>query len=466
MIRQHQKFFNGMLIIGDIIMLLLSFELSWYLRFESGLLKSRGHLPFMEYLKILIFVVPIFIFLQYLYNLYTPQRAKKLYKEILNIIKSNFVLFILMMSVLFVIKQVHISRQFIVLFIANNVVLLTIERSSARFFLRFIRSKGYNVKYVIIVGSGELVEKYLKAIEKNKYLGYVAIGILDAENKPRNQILNVPILGHINALEDVLQRYFIDEVIIALPLHLYDMLKDILNTCEKAGVKTLIIPAYHKYVSARPQIYEIEDIPLINTRYVPLDNIGNKIIKRLLDILVALGALILLSPLMLIIYVAIKLTSSGPAIFKQERIGYKRKPFIMYKFRTMKVQTDEESDQTWTTKDDDRRTKIGKILRKTSLDELPQLINVLKGDMSIIGPRPERAYFVEQFKEEIPKYMIKHHVRPGMTGWAQVNGWRGDTSIEERIKYDIYYIENWSLMFDLRILWLTFFRGFINKNAY
>jgi len=464
MIKQNQRFLNGMLVFFDILMLFFSFVLAWYLRFRSGLMASEGHLPFITYFQMMLFVVPIFIFLQYLYNLYTPQRAKQLYQEILNIIKSNFVLFFLIMSVLFVIKQVHISRQFIVLFVVNNIILLTIERSSARMFLRYIRSKGFNIKYVIVIGSGELAEKYLRAIKKNKQLGYVALGVLDDIRKKK--IMDVPVLGGLRDLETILKKHFVDEVVIALPLNLYDSLKDILETCEKAGVKTLIIPAYHKYVSAKPQIDEIEDIPLINTRYIPLDNIGNRIIKRLFDLIIAITALIVLSPVMLVIYILIKCSSPGPAVFKQERIGYNRKPFIMYKFRTMKVQTDEESDKTWTTANDDRRTKIGSFLRKTSLDELPQLFNVLKGDMSIIGPRPERAYFVEQFKEEIPKYMIKHHVRPGMTGWAQVNGWRGDTSIKERIKHDIYYIENWNLMFDLRILWLTVFKGFINKNAY
>ena len=207
-------------------------------------------------------------------------------------------------------------------------------------------------------------------------------------------------------------------------------------------------------------------LPIINVRYVPLTNTYNRFFKRFMDIIGALVAIILFSPFMLASAIAVKCSSKGPVIFKQERIGRFGKPFMMYKFRSMELQTDQDEEKAWTKKDDPRVTKAGRFLRRTSLDETPQFFNILKGDMSLVGPRPERPSFVEKFKEEIPRYMIKHQVRPGLTGWAQINGYRGDTSIRKRIEYDIYYIENWSVLFDLRILVGTFGHGFINKNAY
>ena len=222
----------------------------------------------------------------------------------------------------------------------------------------------------------------------------------------------------------------------------------------------------NEIIPSRPYTEDLVGLPVVNIRYVPLSNTFNNVVKRTFDFVCSLFGIILISPLLLLITILIKTTSKGPLIFSQERIGLHNKPFKMYKFRTMKVQTEEEEKEAWTVKDDPRVTKIGRILRKTSLDELPQLFNILKGEMSIVGPRPERPFFVEKFKEEIPRYMIKHQVRPGLTGWAQVNGLRGDTSIKKRIEYDLYYIENWTFSFDIRIMFLTIFKGFINKNAY
>ena len=274
-------------------------------------------------------------------------------------------------------------------------------------------------------------------------------------------------MGKINGLYDYLSKNRdIDEIIITLEMKDYDKLKDIIFTCEKLGVRAQIIPSYYKYLPAKPYVEEIGGVPLINMRYIPLDNLLNKFIKRAIDIVGSLFAIIIFSPIMLIVAIAIKLTSKGELIFKQERVGLNRKPFTMYKFRSMRIQDPNEEKSEWTVKDDPRKTKVGNFIRKTSIDELPQFFNVLKGDMSLIGPRPERPFYVEKFKDEIPKYMVKHQVRPGITGWAQVNGWRGDTSIEKRIECDIYYIENWSISLDIKILFLTVFKGFVNKNAY
>ena len=241
-------------------------------------------------------------------------------------------------------------------------------------------------------------------------------------------------------------------------------LKDV--RCEKSGVHTKFIPDYHSLIPNEAYTEDLNGLPVINIRYVPLTNILNRLVKRTVDIIGSLIGLIFLSPLLLLLAILVKCSSKGPIIFKQERVGLHNKKFYMYKFRSMEVQTKEAEKKGWTTKDDPRVTPIGRLMRRTSLDELPQLWNILVGDMSIVGPRPERPQFVEKFKEEIPRYMIKHQVRPGLTGWAQVNGYRGDTSIRRRIECDLYYIENWSMVLDIKIIFMTFFKGFVNENAY
>ena len=258
----------------------------------------------------------------------------------------------------------------------------------------------------------------------------------------------------------------LDEIAITLGLEEYYKLEKIVAECEKSGVHTKFIPDYGNIIPTRPYTEDLLGLPVINIRYVPLSNTFNALIKRLTDIIGSIICIIIFSPIMLTSAVLVKMTSKGPLIFKQERVGLHNKPFQMYKFRTMYVQTEEEEKKGWTQKNDPRVTSVGRFLRKTSLDEFPQLFNVLKGDMSLVGPRPERPQYVEKFREEIPRYMIKHQVRPGMTGWAQVNGYRGDTSIRKRIEHDLYYIENWTLGLDIKILFLTVFKGFINKNAY
>ena len=273
-------------------------------------------------------------------------------------------------------------------------------------------------------------------------------------------------MGEIDNLLIILPENRMDEIAITLSLADYDRLEQIVDWCEKSGVHTKFIPDYNSLIPSKPYTEDILGLPVINIRYVPLTNTVNWWLKRSIDFLGALFAILIASPVMIGAAIAIKCTSKGPIIFKQERIGLHNEPFKMYKFRSMVQQTDEEEKKGWTVKDDPRVTKVGAFLRKTSLDELPQLFNILKGDMSLVGPRPERPQFVEKFKEEIPRYMIKHQVRPGLTGWAQVNGYRGDTSIRKRVEYDIYYIENWTLGMDIKILFMTLFTGFVNKNAY
>lgn len=258
----------------------------------------------------------------------------------------------------------------------------------------------------------------------------------------------------------------LDEIAITLGLSEYYRLEEIVAMCEKSGVHTKFIPDYNKIIPTKPYTEDILGLPVINIRYVPLSNTFNFMVKRAMDIVGSIMAIIVSSPVMLVMCILIKLTSPGPLIYRQERVGLHNKTFWMYKFRSMEVQPEAEEKKAWTVKNDPRVTGIGKFMRRTSIDELPQFFNILRGDMSLVGPRPERPFFVEKFREEIPRYMVKHQVRPGLTGWAQVNGYRGDTSIKKRIDCDLYYIENWSIGFDIKILFLTIFKGFVNKNAY
>ena len=276
----------------------------------------------------------------------------------------------------------------------------------------------------------------------------------------------MPVLGTTEELEQILENNRLDEIAITLALREYYKLKRIVAICEKSGVHTKFVPDYNDIIPTRPYTEDLLGLPVVNIRHVPLTNTFNMVCKRTVDIVGAVVAIILFSPVMLVTAILVKTTSKGPLIYKQERVGLHNQTFQMYKFRSMEVQSEKSEKRAWTVRNDPRVTTVGRIIRKTSIDELPQLFNILKGDMSLVGPRPERPFFVEKFREEIPRYMIKHQVRPGLTGWAQVNGFRGDTSIKKRIEYDLYYIENWTMGLDFKILFLTFFKGFVNKNAY
>lgn len=335
-----------------------------------------------------------------------------------------------------------------------------------RLFLRSLRTNGYNQKHVLLIGYSRAAEGFIDRVSFNPEWGYHIQGILDDHKNTDYVYKKIPVLGPISHLETFLAANTLDEIVITLSIGEYANLEQIVAACEKSGVHTKFIPDYNNIIPTIPYMEDLQGLPVINIRHVPLTNVFNATIKRCVDIFGALFGIILFSPIMLITAALIKLTSPGPIIFSQERIGLHNRPFKMFKFRSMEVQDPNKEKKQWTTPHDPRVTPVGRFIRKTSIDEMPQFFNILIGDMSLVGPRPERPLFVEKFKEEIPRYMIKHQVRPGLTGWAQVNGYRGDTSITKRIEHDLYYIENWSLGFDFKIMFLTIFKGFINKNAY
>lgn len=386
--------------------------------------------------------------------------------EAWNILQANTIGLLAFILILYLRHQSDFSRLMIFIFYVLNIFLEVLMRNIIRYGLRKMRSKGYNQKHILLIGYSRSAEEYIDRIRQNPEWGYNVRGIL-ADNVQRGtEYKGVKVLGRIDNLEIVLPENKLDEIVITLGLAEYHKLERIVKMCEKSGVHTKFVPDYNKVIPSRAYTEDIQGLPVVNIRRVPLNDPLNRWMKRIVDIFGSIVAIILFSPVMLAVSVIIKATSPGPLIFVQERVGLHNRPFKMYKFRSMVVQSEETEKGEWTTQNDPRVTAVGKFIRKTSIDELPQLFNVLKGSMSLVGPRPERPQFVEKFKEEIPRYMIKHQVRPGMTGWAQVNGYRGDTSIYKRIEHDLYYIENWTLGLDIKIIILTFFKGFINKNAY
>ena len=469
MIKDNQKYFNRLHVLLDGIIVAVSYMLAWYLKFESVFASQKPGvfaLSMEVYFRALYFLVPGYLVLYSFTSLYTPRRATRIRNEISSIFKANLIGLICFIVILYIIKQTNFSRSMIFIFFVVNVILTTSSRIFLRKVLRYFRKKGYNLKHVLLVGYSRSAEGYIARINANPQWGYAIGGILDNRVPLGTSYHGISVIGTIDQLQDMLLQNSYDEITITLSLDHYDKLEELVSACEKSGVHTKFIPDYTSLFPSNPYTEDILGLPVINIRYVPLSNTVNRLIKRAMDIIGALFAIILFSPVMVAATIAVRCSSKGPIIFRQERIGLNGKPFMMYKFRTMEVQEQKQESKGWTTRNDPRVTEVGKFLRKTSIDEMPQFFNVLFGKMSLVGPRPERPQFVEKFREEIPRYMVKHQVRPGITGWAQINGYRGDTSIRKRIEYDIYYIENWSVGFDLKILFGTIFHGFVNKNAY
>lgn len=420
---------------------------SWYLRFKSGVfVQDAGVLPAKTYFSALFLIIPGYLLLYSIFQLYMPRRVKSYRKELMDIIRANGIGFMIFILVLYFIKQEHFSRQMLCIFFFINISLEFASRYLIRTILWKMRKQGLNQKHILMIGESQMAEQYMDRLRENPKWGYQVFAHLKDEEK----------------LERILEGNELDEVVIALRAEDYGKLERIVDVCEKAGVHTKMIPDFGNVISTRPYIEDVQGIPVIHVRRVPLNIMRNRVAKRAVDLIGATVAIILFSPVMLLTALVVALTEEGSVIYRQERVGLHNQVFYMYKFRSMIMQDEEKEKAEWSTRNDPRITPVGKLIRRTSIDELPQLFNVLKGEMSLVGPRPERPQFVQKFRDEIPRYMVKHQVRPGMTGWAQINGYRGDTSIEKRIEYDLYYIENWTMVFDMKILILTIFKGFFD----
>ncbi len=465
MVKDNQKLLNRLHVVLDGVIIVLSYLLAYFVQFD---LQNVVVNPFIErvYFRALAFVIILYLILYGIIGMYQPKRVLGKRVEMANIVKANVLGVLIITLILYLAKALDFSRMLMFYFAVINTSLTIAVRMCLHIILNIARKSGYNLKHIIVIGYSRATEGFIDRIVANPQWGYNLRGILDDTMERGYSYKGIRVIGTIENLNMLLEVNRLDEIVVALPLSQYSRLEGIVNACEKSGVHTKFIPDYNAVIPTKPYTEDLLGLPVINIRHVPLTNALNKVIKRSMDIVGGIAAIIVFSPVMILAAILVKCTSKGPIIYRQERVGLHNRSFKMFKFRSMEIQPPSEEAKKWTTPNDPRVTTIGKLMRRTSIDELPQLFNVLRGDMSLVGPRPERPYFVEKFKEEIPRYMVKHQVRPGITGWAQVNGYRGDTSIKKRIDFDLYYIENWTIGLDFKILFLTIFKGFINKNAY
>lgn len=460
MIKENQRLINQLNVFSDGLIILLMMPLAFWLRFYV-MPGGRITVPFWDYVFLALGLVVLCLITFGAFGMYQSFRRIPILKELTRLFVAGLLDTALGLSFLFLSRGIDFSRWVMALFFALSMGALGAKRVVGRSVMRRMRAKGYNQKHVILLGNGPIAKNYLDVIEKERHLGYQAAGYVALG--PTQELGELTYLGGYDRLEAILDEYRPDEVVSAIEMEDYKYTPGLIAACEKTGTKMAIIPFYSDYITANPQFDDIGGIPLLNIRRIPLDNWGNAITKRAADVICSGLLLILTSPILLLCAIGVKLSSPGPIIFRQERVGRNKKTFYMYKFRSMRVNDDQNTG--WSCDQDDRKTKFGAFIRKFSLDELPQLFNVLKGDMSLVGPRPELPFHVDHFKEEVPLYMVKHQVRPGITGWAQVNGLRGDTSIKERIEHDLYYIEHWDVLLDIKILFVTVFGGkFINSE--
>lgn len=467
MIKRDNHFILASVVFFDLLLLIASFLLAHYFTFFDLSLSSW------KIKEAIVSTGLIFILFIALENFEFSHSYR--FKPFIGLIRSTVYFELFLFSMFYLVKIFNIYEEyhdkFVFYYAAITFSVFFIERSGIKLILTFLRKSGLNYKRFLVVGSGEVGTDFFNMIAESNELGVKIIGFLD-DNKDilkskktiHTEKIKSLIIGSTDKLETILKTKMIDNVIIAIPMEAVDKIINIFNICENYGVKAELIPRYFKIISDNPSVRKIKKFTLIGVRNVPLENMFNRFIKRLFDISFALFGLFLCFPLFLLIIIIIKLESKGPIFFLQKRTGYNQKEFHIIKFRTMRVNKDSDTRQA--SKEDPRKTFFGNFLRKTNLDESPQLINILKGDMSLIGPRPHMLAHTEEFTKLYDKYLIRHWVKPGLTGWAQVNGWRGDSDIGIRIKYDLEYIENWSLVFDLKIFFLTFFGKKVKNNAY
>lgn len=460
MIKRNQRYFNWINRLSDMALVYIAYLAAvWFWLFllenkrDNVSIRFAGENPW----PLLVLAFAFVVVFQY-GGLYDSFRFQKLRTEMWQLFKLHALCVMAGIGCIFLFKLRDFSRGVIVSYAIFAYVLLALKRVVLRTSLSFVRKNGLNQKHVILVGGGTLAGKYIDCIKANPQFGYQCAGYVGQEGT----LDKVTYLGRYDQLADLLDIYEPDEVIIALEAYDISLMNSIILSCENHGIRSSIIPIYNDYLPSCATVDSIGNVRFINIRGISQDLAINKAMKRCFDFLFAGTVLLLLSPLMLVIAMGVKLSGPGPVLFKQERVGKERKVFTMYKFRSMRVNS--QADTAWSRDRDSRITPFGALIRKFSLDELPQFFNVLKGEMSVVGPRPELPYFVEQYKDNVPLYMVKHQVKPGITGWAQVNGYRGDTSIEKRIEHDIWYIENWSMYLDVKIIFMTIFGGMINKE--
>lgn len=471
MLKKHNQLIMVLMLGADTLVILVAWALSYVLRFEArfdflGLMAfPREPKETMVYLHYAAVVLVIQLLANAHFGLYEPRRVQRVFLEFLDVVKSAFAVWVAMLAILYLFHQFDFSRYMLTFYLILLPILMIMMRGAVRGILMNMRRRGKNIRKAVIVGAGKLGQMLHENIIRNPWTGIqVAAYLDDRPERIGKQFLGVPV-EPLADLKRVIAKKGVDHIFIALPFDKQAQMRETMDALADEVVDVRLVPDLFSFTTLRKSVMDFDGMPILNMRESPLSG-WNAILKRLFDIAASGAALLVLSVPMLLIALMVKLTSRGPVFYRQERMGLDGRKFDILKFRSMRIDAEEKTGAVWAKKDDPRRTRFGAFLRKTSLDELPQFINVLRGDMSIVGPRPERPVFIEDFKKQVPRYMLRHKMKAGITGWAQVNGWRGDTSLLKRIQYDIYYIENWSIWFDFRIMFMTFYRGFVSRSAY
>ena len=462
---KKRTFRAGFICVGDIIALFLSFLSAYWFRFSGIWIPAyRGLPPFHEYLRALSVILLVYIGVFRSYGLYQIGRHVRRVEEIFAVLKAISLGSLILMALTFFYRAFSYSRVFFVFMWFFAAIWVSLFRYVLIQWMYRLRRQEKEVHRILVVGANRNARNIIQWAQQNPHFGHRVEGVLAKEaDLVGKHLEGAPILGTIQECESFIEKIRPDEVVVADPDLPKEQVADLLLRCEDGFVSFKVAADLFGIVTSNLDVEYVATVPLLGLRPLPLDDFWNRIIKRSFDLLVSAVLLIILSPIFILSTLFIKITDGGKIYFKQERVGQDGKNFILYKFRTMKPNAEQTTGPVWAKKGDERCTAVGGVLRRLNLDELPQLWNVLRGDMSLVGPRPERPHFVSQFRDEIPRYMSRHKIKSGITGWAQVNGLRGNTSLQERIKYDLYYIENWSLLFDLEILFMTLFAF---KNAY
>ncbi len=475
MIRQRRQSIAILYLLGDLAGTVAAFFVAWLLRFEIQVVPLTKDVPELgRYLELLPFILALWPVVFYFHGLYQNRRGRSRVDEALTVLVAVILASVLLSVVVAWYRPplepgsreyFTYSRAFLALFAVADLALVLVTRNVLREVLNQLRRAGHNLQHILVVGAGALGREITQKLLGHRELGIEVVGFLDDDpGKQGASFSGVPVLGSTRDIEAVLAARPVDQVFVALPLEAHRKMLRILQVVSRECVEVKLVPDILQYATLNASLEDVDGTPVINLSQVPLQG-WNSLVKRGMDVALTLVAMACLLPLLPPIALIIWFEDRGPIFYRQERMGLDGKSFMILKFRSMRVNAESSTGPVWAVKDDPRRTRIGRFLRRWSLDELPQLWNVLKGEMSLIGPRPERPAFVQEFKHKIPQYMVRHRVKSGITGWAQVHGWRGNTSVKKRIQYDLYYIENWSLKLDMKILWMTVRRG-IRHNAY
>lgn len=466
MLKRYHNKIGSVMSLMDAIVVVAAWLDAYWVRFYFSPMEAEAVPPFATYASLAPLVGVLWMTVFTWMRVYEPRRLLGRAHELQLMLRAHGVALLIFIALTYMFEEYKYSRLVMIYFAGLGAVAMAVCRLALRGAIRSLRSRGFNLRHVLAVGEGPALESILQRIESYPELGFRVVGVVTREGDATRQVCGKLVLGHFGEICQIIHRTRVDEVLIALPPAQTHEADRLLTLLKDETVDIRLVPDVHRYVTLSCEIENFDGLPVVRINDSPLIGL-EAFAKRVTDIILSALALVLLSPLLLIIGLLVKLTSPGPVLYAQERMGLDGRSFMMLKFRSMRLDAEHETGPTWSRgPSDDRRTAVGTFLRKTSLDELPQLWNVMRGEMSLVGPRPERPVFVQAFREKIPHYMLRHKVRAGITGWAQVNGWRGNTSLDRRIECDLFYIRNWSYGLDLKILTMTLWKGFINKNAY